>query len=854
MYLDQYYFIRMYSFFWRACLSGGLLLAAFFSSALQAAEVNYLESVAYSDDDNIVSLQISDSDVKDVRHFFIDGPPRVVIDMYGVLNNISSPVKFDSDLVDAVEVVESGERTRVILELSKPVPYYVVLKDSDVQVGLDASQPLLSDQEYADILNEPDSVLDVVDTTVADTTAFDADSYDTAVSDADSYDTTASLDAASDVDAFDEPSSDADAFDEPSDEIALDDSLDFEDESVFESDFSSDDVVVADSDGALADAQTDQIAADSQNSQIEADSIIFSEDDTEDLSDNELYSPQTVTDVSFRRGFDGEGLIAFEFLSATPVVKSADNPGKLILDFFDADVVEDLIRRMDVLDFATPVAYVDVFRYGGHVRAIITMSSDLYDGQVFQSGNVITAEVRKHTGDRFSVASGSRANQVKKSYKGDRISLNFQDVSVRAILQILSDFTDINMVVSDNVKGNVTLRLKDVPWDHALDVILQTKNLAKNIQGDVMLIAPTSEIAQYERWALESVKSNESLEQLVVDIVQINYAKVADIAQILTSVPSVSGDVGSSGGGSILSPRGSVAVDSRTNKLLVRDIPSRIDNIRDMIKRFDIPVQQVLINARVVVASDNFSKDLGVRFGVSNLSGSAGSAQVAVSGNSTGVSSLLAGTNPGNGRFNVNYAAASGAASFGLAFAKLPYGRLLELELSAMQAENQGKVVSSPRLITASQQKASIEQGVEIPYSTSNSSGNNAGATTNNNNSTIEFRKAVLSLEVTPQVTPDENVIMDLIVKRDTVGAVFTTGGGDQVPSIDTREVSTQVLVGNNETVVLGGVYEQTTLDTVRKVPFFSDLPLVGSLFRARLNSDNKSELLIFITPTILEQ
>jgi len=420
----------------------------------------------------------------------------------------------------------------------------------------------------------------------------------------------------------------------------------------------------------------------------------------------------------------------------------------------------------------------------------------------------------------------------KFGYVGEKLSLNFQDIEIRSVLQLLADFTDLNIVVSDTVQGKLTLRLKNTPWDQALDIILQTKALGKRQAGNVIMIAPAEEIANRERVELEGMKQIVELAPLRTEFFQANYAKASELAELLKS-----------GTGSILSERGSVSVDERTNTLLINDTSDQLAEIRALVHRLDVPIRQVLIESRIVIASDDFNKDLGVRWGYNRNTTSDDGRGFVTSGNQLGVDNLIDQEALGTERFNVNLPSTNAAGSLSLALARLPFGTLLELELSAMQAEGKGEVISSPRVITANQHEAYIEQGVEIPYLEASSS----GATS------VSFRKAVLALKVVPQITPDDRIVMDLQVNKDTVGEIFGAGNL-QVPSIDTREVSTQVLVDNGETVVLGGVYEQSILDNKDLVPFFGNLPLIGRLFQRTVHQDDKSELLVFVTPKIIEK
>ena len=536
---------------------------------------------------------------------------------------------------------------------------------------------------------------------------------------------------------------------------------------------------------------------------------------------------QSIRNIDFRRGPLGEGRVIFE-LSGTGIPADMREEGeRIVIEFPDTDLPRNLQRRLDVMDFGTPIQFVDAVGSDQGTRVIVTPTSQGFEQLAYQSDNMFTVELKPVTAE-----DAEAARKKRFGYTGEKLSLNFQDIELRSVLQLLADFTDLNVVVSDTVEGKLTLRLKNVPWDQALDIILQTKALDKRQSGNVIMVAPADEIAQREQAELESMKQKTELAPLRTEFFQANYAKASELAELMNS-----------GTGSILSDRGSVTVDDRTNTLLINDTAEQLAEIRALVHRLDVPIRQVLIESRIVIASDDFNKDLGVRWGINrNTTLNDGEGSI-VSGNNTGVTNLLNGESPGAGRFNVNLPASNAAGSLGLALAKLPFGTLLELELSAMQAEGTGEVISSPRVITANQHEAYIEQGVEIPYLEAASS----GATS------VSFRKAVLGLTVTPQITPDDRIVMDLKVNKDTVGEIF--GAGDlQVPSIDTREVSTQVLVDNGETVVLGGVYEQTVIDKTDMVPFFGNLPIIGRMFQHTISQDDKSELLVFVTPRIIRE
>lgn len=427
------------------------------------------------------------------------------------------------------------------------------------------------------------------------------------------------------------------------------------------------------------------------------------------------------------------------------------------------------------------------------------------------------------------VVNNSSAYKPKQQvYNGEELSLNFQDIEIRSVLQLLADFTDMNIVVSDTVGGKLTLRLKNVPWDQALDIILRTKGLDKREAGNVIMVAPATEIAATEAAERAAAQEAIALEPLRTEFVQVNYAKANSVAAILKSET-----------GGVLSERGNVTIDDRTNTLLVNDTADVLSKVRSLVTRLDVPVRQVLIESRIVIATDDFNREMGTRFGISRNTTNLNDNGFALSGTSSAAADLISGADSlGEDRFNVNLPVINKTGSLGLAFAKLPFGTLLELELSAMQAEGRGEVISTPRVITANQHEAYIEQGVEIPYAQESGNG---GTTTS-------FRKAVLGLKVRPHITPDERIIIDLTVNKDTVGQVF-----DGIPSVDTREVATQVLVANGETVVLGGIYEQSTITQREQVPFFGDLPLVGKLFQNNIGEDDKSELLVFVTPKIVK-
>ena len=534
-----------------------------------------------------------------------------------------------------------------------------------------------------------------------------------------------------------------------------------------------------------------------------------------------------ITDVDFRRGDQGEGRVVITLSDPAIPVDMRQEAGKVVLDFKGASLPEELERRLDVTDFATPVKLVDTESRRDGVRMAITPIGE-YEHLAYQADNQFTVEIRETTKEEQE-----QRRKQEFGYTGERLSLNFQDIEVRSVLQLLADFTGTNIVVSDTVSGSLTLRMQNVPWDQALDIVLKTKGLAKRESGNVMLIAPSEEIAAREKLELESQKQIEELSPLYSDFIQVNYAKASDLATLLQS-----------GDSSLMSDRGKVTVDDRTNTLLIQDTAEKLEQIRRMVARLDIPVRQVLIESRIVLANNDFAKDLGVRFGFSHNSQS-NAADFVLGGKRPGdvnyadtITAYEAPAGSGNEGLLVDLPVANPSGALGIALGKLG-SNLLALELSAMQLEDRGEVISSPRVITSNQQEASIQQGVEIPYQEASSS----GATS------VSFKEAVLELKVTPQITPDDRIIMDLNVSKDSVGQIFAG-----VPSIDTRNVSTRVLVDNGETLVLGGIYEQERGKEVERVPFVGELPGVGGLFKTERTRNDKCEMLIFVTPKIIKQ
>ena len=540
----------------------------------------------------------------------------------------------------------------------------------------------------------------------------------------------------------------------------------------------------------------------------------------------------SIENIDFRRGEGGEGRIIVKLSDPSIGVNLGQEAGQIVVDFISASLPADLDRRLNVVDFATPVKEIDTKAGAEGTRMVISTVNDQYDHLAYQADDVFTIEVRPLTAEQQE-----ELKKEKLGYTGERLSLNFQNIEVRAILQLIADFTGLNLVASDTVTGNVTLRLKNVPWDQALDIILKSKGLGMRQQGNVMMVAPQAEIAAREKLDLESQKQVEELAPLRTEFMQINYAKAGDLASLIQS---------QSGENSLLSERGNVSIDERTNTLIVQDVSTSLEAIRDMISKLDVPIKQVMIESRIINADENFTKDLGVRFGYSKHSNQVAQANgdlFAAAGGKLQGDTAFGGNTAFNDGTNedllVSLPVPGATSAIGLAVGKIG-SYLLQLELSALLAEGRGEDIASPKVITANQKEAVIESGVEIPYQEASSS----GATS------VSFKKAVLGLRVTPQITPDDRILLDLEVNQDTRGSPDVQG----VPPINTRNVSTQVLVNDGETVVLGGVYSQVDRTSSDRVPFFGDLPYVGFLFKKNRVEKNRTELLIFVTPKILKE
>lgn len=537
-----------------------------------------------------------------------------------------------------------------------------------------------------------------------------------------------------------------------------------------------------------------------------------------------------VTDIDFHRGDQGEGRVVVTLSDPKAPVDVRSEGGDIRVEVASTALPEALRRRLDVTDFATPVRTVDAVEEGGRTVITIHPEGD-FDYLAYQADQTLVINVRPVRPDDGT----GRPSDVFR-YKGEKLSLNFQDIEVRSVLQLIADFTDLNLVASDTVSGRITLRLQNVPWDQALDIVLRTKGLDKRQIGNVLMVGPAAEIAAREKQELDNQQQIQALAPLKTEFIQVRYANANDLVALFKS----SGE----GEASLLSKRGSIIVDDRTNSIIISETADRLADIRRVLQQLDIPVRQVQIEARIVTANTNFTQQLGIRWGGGGKKSMGQDNFLSIAGNQAGVQSIRDANQPGttgggiavDDFTGVDLAAPGANTVFAVGIAGRDY--LLDLELSALASDGNAEVVARPKVITADKQTATISSGVQIPYQEASSS----GATS------TSFQEAVLSLEVTPQITPDNRIIMDLKVNQDSVGQVF-----NGVPSINTNEVATQVLVDNGQTLVLGGIFTTSSSDTVDKTPFFGDLPYVGSLFRRTIKSDDKQELLIFITPRIIE-
>lgn len=551
-----------------------------------------------------------------------------------------------------------------------------------------------------------------------------------------------------------------------------------------------------------------------------------------------------ITDINFARGRNGEGRITVDLSDASAGININQKGKYIVVDFLNTHAGKALQRRMKVTSFNTPVLFVDTISKGKNTQLIIEPQGD-WEQSAYQADKKFIIDVRKITPNPNKIASGA-----KNGFSGEKLSLNFQNIEVRSVLQVIADFTGLNIITSDSVTGNLTLRLKDVPWDQALDIITESKGLAMRKNGNVILIAPAEEIAMKEKQALEASKQIADLEPMRTEVFTLKYMKAQALRDILTDSKQ-----------KILSKRGSAVLDPRTNTVFVQDTPKYLEQVQAIINRTDIPVRQVMIESRLVIADDTYAKSLGARFGVTQT-GTAGRTAGTVSGSignrftSSSDSTLTQGNHNGsvqtatsNGAVLTssdgepdlmsNLPVANAFGSFAYTLYHLSAGLLLNLELTAMETDQRGKIVSSPRVTTANQHTAKIASGTEIPYLEASASGA----------ATVAFKSAALSLEVTPQITPNDKIIMELDVKKDSVGEIY-----NGIPSIRSQNITTQVLVGNGETAVLGGIYEQTVRNDVDRVPFFGELPVLGNFFKRTNKQNDKTELLIFITPKILDE
>lgn len=549
---------------------------------------------------------------------------------------------------------------------------------------------------------------------------------------------------------------------------------------------------------------------------------------TERFAESTTSARHAIKNVDFRRGTGGEGRILVDMSDADAGIDIRTQGNSVVVDFLKTSLPDHLRKRFDVADFGTPVSNVKVFEQGDNTRLVIEPSG-LWEHNAYQTDNQFVVEVKPVQYDPNKLVQGSRGG-----YKGEKLSLNFQNVEVRSVLNVIADFTDLNIITSDSVGGNLTLRLKDVPWDQALDIILKTRGLDMRKNGNVVWIAPADELATKEKLEHEARQQIEELEPLRTETFHLNYIKAQDLAKILTDDKQ-----------KILSKRGSAVWDQRTNVVFIQDIPSRLEEVRKIIAVTDVPVRQVMIEARIVEATDRFARTLGARLGVHQPGGN-GKVRIGGGLADTGAHTGQIADDPDFfiDSLGVNLPAAStgtGAqvGQFSFVLFNSSMTRFLNLELSALESDGKGKIISSPRVVTANQVEALIEQGTELPYQEASSS----GATS------VSFRKAMLSLKVTPHITPDGNVMMNVDVNKDAVGVETVSGF-----AIDTKHVKTSVLVENGGTVVIGGIYTQEERNQVNKIPLLGDLPGLGNLFRNTSRFDNKTELLVFLTPRIVEE
>ena len=539
-----------------------------------------------------------------------------------------------------------------------------------------------------------------------------------------------------------------------------------------------------------------------------------------------------ITDLQFQRTGDGEGRLTLQLTDPSVDVNVFSEAGDVTVQFLDTTVPERLLRRYDVTDFATPVQSVDVNTTERGATLKLKASGE-YDYLAYQTDDQYVLSVKPLSAREAE----ERRNEF--TYVGERISLNFQDIEVRAVLQLIADFTELNLVASDTVSGRITLRLQNVPWDQALDLVLKTKGLDKRQVGNVLMVAPAAEIAERERQEIEANRQIAELAPLQSEFIRIRYANAGEVVGLFSA--------GSEDGGTLISERGSVIVDSRTNSIILTETADKLAEIRALIEQVDIPIRQVMIEARIVITQSDFDRELGIQWGGGFIDENLNSNVLSVSGDSPNVVGLnediIAGTTPSldyPGALLVDLGVSTGTSGFAVGFTSEDL--FLTAELSALEADGNGEVVSQPKVITGDKQQATIKSGTEVPFQQGSLSGQN----------TTEFKEAVLQLDVTPNITPDDRILLDLIITQDSVGDLVPSGQGGFIPSIDTTELTTQVLVGNGETVVLGGVFRTEDIERITKVPFFGDLPYIGAFFRNEARDLTKTETLIFITPRIL--
>ena len=830
--------------------SVAMLFALFLMAAQTYAADTSLNFISFTSlSDKGVELHLTFSGPPpEPESFTTNNPERITFDLAGVTHNLpwSLPLPVEVGAADTVSAIEASGRTRVVVNLKEMVAYETRIQGNSLYItlgasgsGSDAAAPAVAAEEV--VVTEPESTPAATggQTNALEDVSFVALPGDRAL-------VTLRFSGLP-------PKPESFTIDEPA-RIALDFSgtankLPWRTRNIGIGMARS--VTVVEADGRTrvvlnlvkllpyetrVEGKTVSITLKSEAAARSSSVIPLASDTT----------PFEVVAIDFRRGEGGEGRVIVTLSDSDAPVDTREAGGRIFVDFPNSRLPEELHERLDVMDFATPIQFVDATSTNNQAQLTISPKGP-YEYLAFQSGNTFTIEVKPVTKDE-------KDGEIDLSkYTGEKLSLNFQDIEVRAVLQLLADFTGLNMVTSDTVQGSLTLRLKNVPWDQALDIILKTKGLGMRQSGNVIMVAPGEEIAAREKLELEAQRQVEELVPLKSELIEVNYAKAKDLSDLLASQDNT-----------LLSARGKISVDGRTNTLLILDTADRLAEIRKLIAKLDVPIRQVLIESRIVIANDNFAKELGVKFGVTGVRQSSDNLFMTtgkIGGSDGGTDPMVGGAldniintgqpnpipiatgddaNPPQ-RLNFNLPAAGNAGS--IAFAILGSNTLIDLELSALQTEGKGEVVSSPRVITSDQMTAEIRQGTQIPFSEASSS----GATS------VQFKDAVLSLSVTPHITPDDRVMMDLKVTKDSVGQVVPTGDGGAAPSIDTRSIETQVLVKSGETVVLGGIHEQVKRHDVTKVPFFGDIPFIGALFRNKSEVDQNTELLIFVTPKVLK-